>query len=602
MKKIISFVFLLFMMISVRAQVPPTTITNYVEYNSSTAAAGDIIIEWGAELTITGTLQVAPNSSIVIRPGGKLIIDGGKVTSMGSGQMWQGIQVLGNASQSMSPYKQGVLETKNNAVIENAVCAVKVWNGINANTAGGIVHAKNTTFRNNQEALNFAPYMGFCAIDDPYIAMTHFHYCTFILDNNNYLASQNRSFSRHVYLSGVSGITFLSCAFKNESTTYTSTSSLRGKGIVANNNAMFTVKGEPWKFKPNPWPADPIITDPILEPFPGGAISIEPGISLINYASFNGLYMGIDVTNSMITVDYAKFDNTYNGIWAYRCNHATIQRSRYTVPFAYSVRGIYLNECNYYHIEQNTFTGLSNTSQTGLVSYGIYVANSGTNNNLIFRNTFSKMGYSLYVSGNNGTNEVNGTGLQFRCNTFNDCRYGVYIGNNATVAAQQGKSSEGADNKFSGNLYDIRANTQYILLYYHSSTATNTIPVNYTGNVFLSGNATASSCSSTVVSTSAVSPEASVTGEARSSMAQEDELLVDVYPNPVRNNINVNLSELPEGPAQIEFFDMMGRKVHSEALSNNHTVISLDKLSDGMYFYRITSGSRVIAKDKIVKN
>ena len=45
--------------------------------------------------------------------------------------MWSGIEVWGNSNEPQYPYngtyKQGVLELKNGAVIENAVCAVELW-------------------------------------------------------------------------------------------------------------------------------------------------------------------------------------------------------------------------------------------------------------------------------------------------------------------------------------------------------------------------------------------------------------------------------------------------------------------------------------------
>jgi len=76
---------------------------------------------------------------------------------------------------------------------------------------------------------------------------------------------------------------------------------------------------------------------------------------------------------------------------------------------------------------------------------------------------------------------------------------------------------------------------------------------------------------------------------------------IKVYPNPTENDLNVSFSEMPEGNVFIQFFDVTGRSVHTEALKDNNSVISLHNLSKGMYFYRITCNGETLAGDKVVK-
>ena len=44
------------------------------------------------------TAKLRQEARIIVRPGGKLIVDGGTLTSACDGEMWQGIIVEGNAS------------------------------------------------------------------------------------------------------------------------------------------------------------------------------------------------------------------------------------------------------------------------------------------------------------------------------------------------------------------------------------------------------------------------------------------------------------------------------------------------------------------------
>ena len=84
-------------------------------------------------------------------------------------QFWNGIQVWGNTNYSQycqagSSCYQGKLELKNNAIIENAIIAVDLWEPENWSSTGGIVYADDVTFRNNAKSVhalhynNFNPY------------------------------------------------------------------------------------------------------------------------------------------------------------------------------------------------------------------------------------------------------------------------------------------------------------------------------------------------------------------------------------------------------------------------------------------------------------
>ena len=75
--------------------------------------------------------MVALNRKIIVEPGGKLIVDGAKISRLNN-KVWKGIEVWGNSgenqlSDTQGNYSQGYLNLKN-ATIENAISAVELWN------------------------------------------------------------------------------------------------------------------------------------------------------------------------------------------------------------------------------------------------------------------------------------------------------------------------------------------------------------------------------------------------------------------------------------------------------------------------------------------
>ena len=75
-------------------------------------------------LYVYDTARLRLESRIIVRPGGKLIVDGGTLTSACDGEMWEGIIVEGDVNQRQYASKQGsVLLT--NATIENARTAIR---------------------------------------------------------------------------------------------------------------------------------------------------------------------------------------------------------------------------------------------------------------------------------------------------------------------------------------------------------------------------------------------------------------------------------------------------------------------------------------------
>ncbi|MDL2297379.1 hypothetical protein LJC68_09680, partial [Bacteroidales bacterium OttesenSCG-928-B11] len=406
-----------------------------VEEGSLLIVHGKLIVEASALSTIKGLVKCSPTASILVRPGGKLVVDGGTLTNACDGGMWQGIFVEGNSLLPQTAANQGTVELKNGAILEHAVVGITTTRVSGQfyvrNTAGGIIKATSTTFRNNQTAVKILPYTnktsnGNIILDNA----CSFTLCNFSLDQDNLLPENNLSFSEHAYLSGVRGVKFSGCSF-----TATSPNSFC-QGINAH-NAGFSVK----EYCPTTYS------------FSNCVCTQSPTRS-----SFSGFSSGISIyttgTQHAVTVDRCDFANNNVGMSVEGMNNVRITRSNF-VMYSNMEQGVTLSDATGYHLEENSFSGRDpmfppQTLPFTPKGYGIYIYNSGANENSIYRNSFSHVTYPVMVNGNNGSSTLGTPGLQFTCNQFTSTGTGIviYIGYGATIRAMQGTQTKGADNDF----------------------------------------------------------------------------------------------------------------------------------------------------------
>ena len=163
---------------------------------------GDIVIKDSATLTITCEVAMDPNARIIIERGGKLIIDGGLITS-DCEEKWNGIIIEGDV-----PGKQahsGKVVLKNMATIEMAETAISMFpshlpwdNGGQKEYYAGIVEAVNSTFRNCDRAVEFMQYDSMGHRDSSF-------FNNVLFENLNY----------GVTMWADDGVTFDSCTFNN---------------------------------------------------------------------------------------------------------------------------------------------------------------------------------------------------------------------------------------------------------------------------------------------------------------------------------------------------------------------------------------------------
>ncbi|PJB56331.1 MAG: hypothetical protein CO098_14325, partial [Bacteroidetes bacterium CG_4_9_14_3_um_filter_41_19] len=220
-----------------------------------------------------------------------------------------------------------------------------------------------------------------------------------------------------------------------------------------------------------------------------GILSTNGGFSVTDGSSFTDLYYGIyamDVlAQNTFYVHDATFTN-YRGVYMSSCYNNQIDGSTFVVPVSITgenmqAYGLYMEHSTGYAIEDNTFTSAESTP-TGI---GVYVNNSGIDDNEIYSNDFINLQYSIIAQDINRRNTVGG--LVFKCNTFNHTTSDItVVGSpnahdvvNQGIAYHQGALS--ADpTQLAGNLFyyntastdfdDLNNGLNYFNYYYPSNT------------------------------------------------------------------------------------------------------------------------------------
>ena len=435
----------------------------------------DVVVDSGSTLTVKCTLSLVPQARIIVRPGGKLVVDGGTLTNACTGEMWQGIFVEGHSNLHQTAANQGKVVLKNGAVIENALCGIRTGapGDTSTTSTGGIITAEDATFRNCNMAVYMRPYTDYTATGLLKPNASSFYRCTFTLDNDNLIESYGARFSELTRLWGVAGVRFAGCTFTN-----TSSIDSRGCGIRAV-DAGFRV--------------DTYCSQEIMN-----SDCSCPG-QYATHSAFSGFSTAIRVSTTgspfAVTVDEASFANNSTGISVSGNNHATVTRCQFdlslTPELSFNVTGLNLSACTGFLVEGNAFS----RSTSSFPTYGIKAAGLGISNNSLYRNTFTGLTYGIHAS---GVNSGLFTGLRFSCNTFLQNTHDIYVAS-GQVAETQGSASAGADNSFSsgatGNFEVV--NPKCWLDYYYSTGGSHS-PTVHTSNVLLHPNALTNGCASTL--------------------------------------------------------------------------------------------------------
>ncbi|MBQ4420928.1 MAG: trypsin-like peptidase domain-containing protein [Bacteroidales bacterium] len=200
---------------NVSCQNGNTLLTNHLENDLTIStpyfATGLVYINSGVTLTLTSTLRMAPGSRIIVRPGAKLVVNGGEIVGA-CGEYWDGIRVEGNKNLPQTETNQGVVEL-NNALISDAIDGISaIGENENWEKTGGIIKATNTTFKNNRRSIEFMSYGEGSNVNN----VSYFRNCTFTWDDD-LLANESTSLS-HITMYQVRGVEVSGCTFKDERT------------------------------------------------------------------------------------------------------------------------------------------------------------------------------------------------------------------------------------------------------------------------------------------------------------------------------------------------------------------------------------------------
>lgn len=376
------------------------------------------VVNWNQNQTLTGTVTIKsngilnienceitahPNSKIIVERGAKLTVNNAVLKNYCNAP-WQGIEVHGNSSANQWPdangnYQQGRV-VLTDAVIENAVRALDLWNPGHYSQTGGIVHATGTTFRNNAESVHALLYRNSHPINEREMDYnSSFSDCNFEItaDYNG-----THTFYKHVDLNQVNGIKFKGCDFSLSSA---ASNIAKFNQAIAAYSAGFKVE----------------------------AICINPGIDTCDYnrSTFTGFYSAIYAGNGSnlsytFSVNRADFTNNSIGIEVNNVkNHSILLCNFKLGPNTGDAGtcstsgapsfGIDMVESNSYIIEENNFSKNEGAPQGLYV--GIRCKDSKTLLDVIYRNSFNGLSYGNYAEGLNRSDPtIDNNGLQFMCN------------------------------------------------------------------------------------------------------------------------------------------------------------------------------------------
>ena len=412
---------------------------------------GNITVTNGAKLTITNTIYMAKGKAITVKPGSKLDIDGGTITNA-CGSLWDGIYVEGNSNQTQSVSKQGYLKIRNGSIIKNAYQGVVNY-GLKANgdtdwnKTGGIILAYNSTFLNNRWDVSFLKYQQFYTSGSPRPDKSGFYGCDFI-DNDNFVKSSSPG--RSIGLDRVHNVKIKGCTFLDyrddpdyipqnggDNGFHLLPSYKAGIGIVAG-QCNFTVDN---------------YLDSTSE-----FLNLKYGIKAYDYDA------------ASIKIKNADF-NCYKGVYLNGINGAQVNFNNFFVAeestyagddIVFSAYGVYLDMCRNYEVTENNFNSNSADDEDNIPyassAYGVVVYNRHGEASKIYNNKFDNFYVATEAIGQN-KNETQPTGLEFRCNTYTNSKYDVFVtpefynpGPTDGIAFKQGALSQNTED-MAGNLF-----------------------------------------------------------------------------------------------------------------------------------------------------
>lgn len=463
----------------------PLTITEDETWDFAIKMYQDIVVEKGSKLTISCEVKMPIQGKIIVEQGGKLVIDGGTITSAHD-SLWKGIEVWGNADSSQycitEPCPQGKLEIINGGTIENAEIAVSLWKPFDYSTTGGIVQAEDAIFRNNTKAVdayyysNYNPYNPGNERDN----LSWFTNCIFEI-NDDYQGTAD--FSKHVYLTYVKGIDFKGCDF---SVSENISGVVQYCHAISSFNAGFIVDA---RCANNTAPCNEL-----------------------DSCTFHGFYRAITSvsdgnTNYTFSIKRSRFEDNIAGVYTVNVDNAAILFNQFSIApntsedkngcIGASGVGIYMEHATGFAIEENTFGKIDN-APPGNNYIGVRI-NQTESSDEIYKNSFESLSYGNFSEGQNWKDGDRFKGLAYYCNenTENYADFFVCDESPSGIQSKQGNTAYSAGNTFSSSAdWHIYNGGDHLVAYYYCNSCPGETPVNYNNEVVIIGQDTANPCPS----------------------------------------------------------------------------------------------------------
>lgn len=84
--------------------------------------------------------------------------------------------------------------------------------------------------------------------------------------------------------------------------------------------------------------------------------------------------------------------------------------------------------------------------------------------------------------------------------------------------------------------------------------------------------------------------------------AKEISLSFSVYPNPTTNYLKINIGNYNPENLIYQMFDVNGKLIETNKISNNETRVEMNNSSRGIYFLKIINNNKELKTFQIVKN
>ena len=399
----------------------------------------ELRIPAGVNITISGlTFRFGPNAKVIIENGGTL--NGGRLTLTNGSKFtrsincetktWQGVEVWGQThlvQNTITSTKQGVLIVQGNSTIEYAMIGALASRRTSAFTFndafnGGIIQVNGGNLLNNQRGVWMRKYNSPSGLNNiSFFTKANFEW-------NNSFNSTMLLVQELLRLEEVTGIIIRGSVFQNAISLATNSNFKKGRGILSMTSHF------------------------IVREFCNNLQILGQPCTNATKSAFTDLDYAIRATSSNYTKSFWVYNSTFTnnryGIHGTGITDPKITLNNFLIRednLAQSA-GVALYSSTGYTIEGNNFEEFNNTAiANGLgQSYGVVINNSGTSDNEVYRNTFSKLKVGGLSEGVNGETFIAGNsnydtkGLRWYCNTFNAPIYQTDLGINGVIAYHQG--------------------------------------------------------------------------------------------------------------------------------------------------------------------